>query len=427
MARFQKITPGPLGPTKGIRFEVHDVGLCIVNAIRRCIRSNVETVAFNFDTSAPLPVGTGVHILKNTSTLHNEFLGHRISLVPVCVSENQLFAFDPSDYKCVIRVKSPMDGDEPLAVTTASIDVFDRTGSRVPQQVRDALFPPCPITKDHVLLVYLRPPSGGLGGGTGEELHVECVPSRGSGKMHARWSPVSKCFFRNLMDPKLASEALRQRIDDVKQARPDVTEEELAEIESQFHTLEAYRCFEKDEEGEPRRFEFFIDSECGLRPTYLVFKAIKVLQAKLDSIVNALIKNDTDKVDVQSYPNLDDFYTLVIHGEDHTIGNLLQGMLYHRWVRDGRSKIVSYIGYYQPHPLEDYILVKIKLTEPGDDVTTTMRDGATWVRDYLDQLVAEWIKASGLDAEDVIEVKEHLRRVAPKTRDPSRSLAQSQS
>jgi DNA-directed RNA polymerase subunit L len=139
-----------------------------------------------------------------------------------------------------------------------------------------------------------------------------------------------------------------------------------------------------------------------------VFKGLSVLRHKLDEVRSDLISGADSKTVVEPVPNMDDFYHITVRDEDHTLGNLIQGMLYRRWVRDGMGREVAYVGYYQPHPLENNIAFKIKCVEPGDDVRKRFAEGVAWASAQLDELIHEWIAFSGLDKGDVVEVKELL-------------------
>ena len=62
-----------------LKFVVSDCNSSFVNAIRRTILSEVETVSFNIDNYEP----SDLTVLKNTSTLHNEFLLHRLGQIRI--------------------------------------------------------------------------------------------------------------------------------------------------------------------------------------------------------------------------------------------------------------------------------------------------------------------------------------------------------
>ena len=427
-ARFGnlRVRKGPeLGSTGGGRaeFDVVDEDLCVVNALRRAVLADVPTAAFRFDPHAPSQ--SGIAIKTNTSTLHNEFLGHRLSLVPVGLNENQMRVFEPWQYRFILRVKNT--GTDMLPVTTGDIEVLDNTGAKLPPDARNAMFPANPLTRDHILLVRLRPSA--VNDRNGEEVHVECSASLGTGRQHARWSPVSTCYFRNKPDQEAANNAFQATLAAEEARRAEeglgkLSERDLELLRHQHDSLNAHRFYVRNEHGDPAAFEFAIETECALRPTWVLFKAMLVLRARFEAILAAL-REDADavrdesalpsKVDISAYPNTDDFYQVVIRGEDHTVGNLLQGLLYRRWVRDGAGAEVPYIGYHQPHPLEDHVVVKIKCAVLGDDVRARMTDGVAWVRDHMSDLALEWAAFSGLDKAGIVEVDDFIRRAKGRT------------
>ena len=55
-----------------IRFWLKDVSLAYANSLRRIIISQIPTMAIEFVT-----------IFSNTSPLHDEFIAHRLGLIPL--------------------------------------------------------------------------------------------------------------------------------------------------------------------------------------------------------------------------------------------------------------------------------------------------------------------------------------------------------
>jgi DNA-directed RNA polymerase subunit L len=419
--------PAPDGVAPSFaRFEVADVDLSIVNSLRRAIMADVRTAAPVFDAAGGGAGHGTIRFVKNTSVLHNEFMGLRLSLVPIGFDENQLHGFRPDQYRFVLRAANA--GDAVLNVTTADIRVLDAAGAALPDAERDRLFPPSPVSGDHVLLVRLKPRAQGAGaldGGTrGEELHVEFTAQLGSGSSRgAAFSPVSVCFFRNKVDPAAFERSLAERVARAKLqaadaepgAEPGAAVDEAA-LRRQHAALDGQRDFVRDAHGEPAAFEFVLKSETRLRPTFIVFAGLRALVAKVKRLERGLARRadagagagaevaardgegvvDAAPVHVTAVPNVDDFYELAVHGEDHTLGNMTQAMLFKRWIRDGNSEDVSFIGYSQPHPQEDVIVFKIKLTHPGDDVRTRFAQGLAWLQTHLGALLDEWVRFSGL-------------------------------
>jgi DNA-directed RNA polymerase subunit L len=384
--------PDPDGKAPA-RADFHIVGvpLCVVNALRRALFSDVKTAAIPFDPTGSLQErDAGIKFHVNTSVMHNEMLGHRIALVPLGFDEAQLATFDPAKYKFVLHVKNT--GEEAVAVTTADFKVLNEADAAMPQAFRDAVFPPSPVTGDHVLLMRLRP---------GEELHLEARARLGRGRENARWMPVSRCFFVNHVDPAKFEASLK-----VKAEKADVNKEEDGDayeaLRGQHAVLDGLRDFVTDEHGEPVEFDFTVITESRLRPALLVRDGFRVLSDKVRRMAAALTPNaawasyssadsgGVDEIAVAQLPNMDDMYQLLVRGEDHTLGNLVQGLLYTHWVIDGGSEEVTFIGYHQPHPLEGNIVFKIKCASAGADVRRIFARGLEWVAAQLKDIELEW-------------------------------------
>ena len=54
--------------------DIKDIRLSLVNGLRRCIINSVKSIAFE-----------DINIIINNSPLHNQFLSHRIEMIPIHV------------------------------------------------------------------------------------------------------------------------------------------------------------------------------------------------------------------------------------------------------------------------------------------------------------------------------------------------------
>lgn len=394
-----------------ISFRIHDVSLCIVNAARRAIMSEVMSAAFNFDICIPDAPNTGIRVLSNTSTLHNEMLAHRFSFIPIHLTENEQdrFQADPSRYKFSLRVKNKgAAGASVIDVTSHDIHVTDSFGVALPSTVRDAMFPPDRITGDHILIVCLRPSP--TGDGLGEEVSIDAVAMSSKGRINCRWSPVSLCTFRNVIDPALADAAYKQLGDVLKDAASPV------QSRDQFNTLEAHRCFAKDTHGDPFVFDVSIESVCGLRPEYIFYKALRIISGRVSMLADAIFalgnsgegdsdgtKHDGMSVTLDALQNADDFYALTIAGEGHTLGNLVQALLYETHVRDEKSSRLTFVGYHVAHPLDQSICMKFKVV-PGVVIKEFLVEALKGIALRLDTVAREWTHPSSLDTAGISEV-----------------------
>jgi DNA-directed RNA polymerase subunit L len=88
-----------------------------------------------------------------------------------------------------------------------------------------------------------------------------------------------------------------------------------------------------------------------LRPHWLLERAISILAGKAERLVaEKAIVCDTDSHGM---------ITIKITNEDYTLLNYMQSTLYKNEViaPDG---VLSYVGYYKSHPLEEVMFLKLK-------------------------------------------------------------------
>ena len=402
---------------KKLEVQMNDINVAVVNSLRRCIISNVPTVAFDYDPTCgeKSPATCGILVKTNTSPTHNEMLGHRLSIVPICVDESQLHEFmkDRYVYSFSLRVKN-MTSSDVLLVTTRDITVRDKNGREVDTEVRDRLFPACRITGDHIILTKLSPSA--YEDGEGGEVDIDCLASVGTEAQHSRWCPVSTCYFVNKIDPEAADEAY-SALQQQGSGQP-------VKSRSQFDALDALRHYYTNEYGEANVFKFRLESECGLRAPFLIFQGFRVLIERVVHIRKALEARDTSKVAVAStaeiaaakndpstkfvstpqskaVDNSEGVFNVVVSHEDHTVGNLVQALIYEKNFRksnasddNGAQEEITYIGYHQPHPLEHCIVFRVKMSDPtasSTNVEAFMVNNLSWIERLLQGYLDGWI------------------------------------
>jgi DNA-directed RNA polymerase subunit L len=339
-----------------LTFVVDGIDVSLANALRRIALSSVPHVALYNYTSKSFDSAnddTNVKVLVNTSSLSNEVLLHRLSLIPLCFDEEQVDRFEALRYKFVLRVKN--QSRSVIPVTSADFDIIDETTNKpFPKTFAQRIFPANPVTKNHVLISKLKP---NLDDDAGEEIHIEGRAVRDVASTNACFSPISVCMYANVVDDAKAEDALRKQLSSTHQ---DLHEESTAH----FNTLQRDRYYKKNERGEPNAFRFTIESECRVRPEYVFLKAIETLHSNVRELAEAL-GSCVANVDM-------DIVTFKVHGFGHTIGNLVQSMLYCFSKQDtvagdaSSISLVRYIGYYVPHLLENDMVIRISYRDTTD-------------------------------------------------------------
>jgi DNA-directed RNA polymerase alpha subunit len=324
-------------------FEVKGIDLSVVNALRRVILSEIPTIAIAFD-----PYNTennDIRILKNNTSFHNEFLGHRISLIPVYAEPNHIESFE---YTFKIHVKN--NTNNLLDVTTDDIEVYNDINKPAIKKLTRSFFPVDPITGDPIIITKLK--ANTYNNKDGEELIVEFNARKGIAKQHARWCPTSTCTYMNLIDEDKAAREHTKLLKLNSNATPD----ELLKILNKFQTLDKQRYYQKNKYDEPSAFLFKLESECAFTPKYLLTTAFDILINKLESLTSI-----PNKLQIEVLHKEQKLYMAKVSDEDHTLGNMFQSLAYNMYVRE--SNTLDFIGYVQPHPLENFIIFKLKFKE----------------------------------------------------------------
>ena len=337
-----------------MQLDIEGVDVSMVNALRRILLSEIPNVAFDPEH---------INIIRNTCSLHNEFLAHRLGLIPICMDADEIDRFEnPTSYKFVIDVKN--NTNAMMTVTTEHIKILDANGNAMAARFHEKVFPKNKITGDRIIITRLKPnPSDPK---NGDELFLEAHASKGVAKSNASWCPVSLCTYFNIIDDSLVASAFAEYAQ--KHSNLGLKEDELRK---RFDALEVQRCFKKNAMEEPNAFTFKLQSECRMTPAHMFIKAIDVL--------DAMVAGAVGKLDEFACENANGMDVVVMPGYDHTLGNFLQASLYNLHVRGGR---LTYVGYFQPHPLENNIVLKLKLQE-GGKVREFLRGALEDVRGYI--------------------------------------------
>ena len=161
-----------------VDFELQSVDLAFANSIRRVILGEVPTMAIDL-----------VEIEANTSVLADEFLCHRLGLIPL-VSKNVDDVEYSRDCDCeqycercsvTLTLHARCTGDEIMKVYARDLVV---DSARANQWVGN------PVITDPeglgTVICKLR---------KGQELRMKCIAKKGIAKEHAKWAPTSAVAF----------------------------------------------------------------------------------------------------------------------------------------------------------------------------------------------------------------------------------------
>ena len=137
-----------------LTFNVSNLPVSFLNSIRRIMINDIETIAFRTEYGKE----SDIKIETNTSALNNEFLAHRLSLIPIHYDPKKINSFDRDKLEFFIDITNTTT--KPLNVTTEHIKI--REGDKLlTREVVKSFFPPDKITGEYILLNRLKPNKSG--------------------------------------------------------------------------------------------------------------------------------------------------------------------------------------------------------------------------------------------------------------------------
>jgi len=293
--------------------------------------------------------------------LHNEIMCHRVSLIPICLSEDQIEEYEDNDIELELNVLN--EATVMLNVSTADIK-GKYNGKELTKKELSDMFPVNPVSKSHILITRLR---------TNEQLHFKAKVVKKTARYNAVFSPVSLSNFFYMEDPEIA--------------------------DKKDNILDKERAYHTNKYGEANEVRFEIESvNPHIGPRYLVNKAIEIIADKLNNLISNLISEGVGGIAVHRFQELQNTYEFCIQNEDDTIGNIIQSSIHNRYVREQKSALddvhCSYVGYICPHPLKSELIIRITL----DDQTNTavfikfLENNCRIIIDELMNIKKEWNK-----------------------------------
>ena len=175
-------------------FDIKNLDKSILNALRRIMISEVPTIAFNTNYGKE----TDIVIEENTSSLHNEFLSHRLSLLPINIPYKNIEDYDRNKYEFILDITN--NTSKIIDVTTEHIQIKEINSNKfLSKEECKKIFPPSKITKDYILINKLKPNTSSVEG-KGECMKIKMYASKSIGKEHSRYTPTCVSIFINKRD-----------------------------------------------------------------------------------------------------------------------------------------------------------------------------------------------------------------------------------
>lgn len=396
-------------------FTLSPIHVTYANTIRRLILTGVETVAFRSDMTATGST-TDVVVKRNDTPMTNEMLADRIGLLPINITDPLTWKSD----KYIFTLTVAGDKDNTAYVRSSdfkvkeivSMDLEAEAGVESASAPTEKFFPPNAITGDTCLIATLQPGSGVVQ----QFVEIEAKATKGTGREHARFIPVSQCSYEYTPDsnPQRVEEMFVKWLDVAKKASAvEKGSERYNELRREFNTMQIKRCYKVNEKNEPFSFDFTIETAGVLSVPYIVKRACEVGENMCSRYVNIHRGELPDEITISAADTRIIGFDFLIRGHDHTLGNLIQTWLVENHIQGEAKPKITYAGYSVPHPLRDEIILRIGV-EDGEEATArlALAEAAKGCVDMFQKLRLAWQAATGAPPAQSIAVRRNRPKVA---------------
>ncbi|KAF2294670.1 hypothetical protein GH714_014793 [Hevea brasiliensis] len=286
-----------------VKFELRDTDASIANALRRVMIAEVPTIAIDL-----------VEIEVNSSVLNDEFIAHRLGLIPLTSERAMSMRFSrdcdacDGDGQCEycsveFHLRAKCITDQTLDVT--SKDLYSSDHTVVPVDFSDSAGYDSSEQKG-IIIVKLR---------RGQELRLRAIARKGIGKDHAKWSPAATVTFMYEPDIHINEDLMETLTLEEKQSLVESSPTKVFDIDPNTQQVvvvdpEAYTYDDEvikkaiamgkpglvDIHAKEDSFIFTVESTGAIKASQLVLNAIEVLKQKLDAV---RLSEDTVEADDQ--------------------------------------------------------------------------------------------------------------------------------
>jgi DNA-directed RNA polymerase subunit L/DNA-directed RNA polymerase alpha subunit len=337
-----------------LRFTLYGVEVCVANAIRRTILSDIPIVVIETENNEI----NKCHIQTNTGRLHNEILKQRLSCIPIhstILRDSEDKKALPGNYSLVVDVENKTENI--IHVTTEDFRLKDNNAGKLlskeeMDKVFPGLFPMNVQTQSYIDFARLRAKIGN--DIPGEKLQLTADFSINTAKASSMFNIVSKCAYGNTPDNEKSVTVWDNQ--ESKMRSDGETDADIRFQKENFRILDAQRHYV------PNSFDFVLQTLGIYDNKDIVRKSCAVLQNKFIDIVQ-LIDGGLMPV-LTSDTTMDYCYDIQLEDEDYTVGKVLEYILYTKYY-DG-EKTLKFCGFKKYHPHDTKSIIRVAFTDKQD-------------------------------------------------------------
>ena len=320
-----------------LKFTMSDINVSLMNALRRTILSDIDTVVFK---TTPYEENKAT-IIVNTTRLNNEILKQRLSCIPIHITDLEM---PLQDYRLEVNEENMTDTIR--YITTEHFKIKNiKTDTYLSEENVRTIFPSNPITGYFIDFARLRPNvSESL---PGEKLHLTAEFSISTVKEDSSFNVVSICAYGNtLNEPAIEAELGKK----MQQWRDEKVDEHNIKIKKKdWYLLEGHRIFLPDS------FDFTIQSVGVFSNEQIMKKACDILIKKLRELTTTI---ETNELEIKLSENtMQNCYDIILKNEDYTIGKVIEYLMYAKYFQG--EETLSFCGFCKMHPHDTDSIIRL--------------------------------------------------------------------
>lgn len=338
-----------------LNFQIKNCNVSIANALRRTILADIPMVIIR---SSPYEK-SNVQIFKNNTRINNEILKHRLSCIPIHITDLSL-QLD----KYTLEIKATNNTDTLMNITTKDFKIRNsETNNYLPDTEVQRIFPPNNITKDFILFTRLLPKiSDSI---EAESIHIEAKMIISNATEDSMFNSVSTCSYSMAIDEIKQREVWAQKEKELRKS--NMTKEEINEYKKDWLLLDGKRIIKNNE------FNFIIESIGVYENMKLIKMACIIIKQKLQNIIQLCQQQN---LQINDCLNINKMYDIKLENEGYTLGKLIEYILYENYYLNNET--LKFVGFKKMHPHDDdsYIRLSFKDEEKNKiDIYGLLVDG----------------------------------------------------
>ena len=326
-----------------LSFRIDKCDVSIINAIRRTLLSDIDTVGFKTEPYNPVDEElNSVIIYENTTSFTNEILKQRLACIPININDFEKNSIE----NLIISLDKENKSESIQFITTEDFEIHDSTTNRpLSDNLKKKIFPPSNITKEHILFARLKPP---ISKNTpGQKLKFKCKLFVTNAKESGQYNICSTSAYKNTEDPIKQTEAWSK--EEEKLEKLLIPQSEIESRKKNWYILDSKRYFIDNS------FDFRVETIGINTNEELIKKSCMVL---INSLMVFGKKMDDDKFEVtMDKIRVKNSFDIQLDGYGYTIGKVIEYLLHKIFFKE--KKLLKYVGFIKKHPHDDFSIIRI--------------------------------------------------------------------